>query len=253
MVHIKWLTKLNGSQIGLPTIEWLTFKMDGSLPNIGWLTIKWLTKLNGSPNWMTHKLDGSLLSGSLLNLMAHYQMLDGSLWNGWPNWVADTLDCPLPNIGWLTSRYWITFTIEWLIAHWVLGRTRGAYCISAPVSCRRNFLSAALAVSGPFDFPSKKSSLVYFAHDNGLLKLFENSGNGQNSIFWSSCRKESRCIAFRVLNLGRNGKKSCRVYACCFVNNTVTYLNSFATQYVCNNLNYTKFYSFFTWRGRRLH
>ena len=118
-----------GSQIRLPTIEWLTFKLDGSLPNIGWLTIKWLTKLNGSPNWMTHKLDGSLLSGSLLNLMAHYQMLDGSLWNGWPNWVADTLDCPLPNIGWLTSRYWITFTIEWLIAHWVLGRTRGAYCI----------------------------------------------------------------------------------------------------------------------------
>ena len=132
--------------------------MDGLLPNIGWFTLngspnwmahkldspllsgsllKWMayyqildgSLLNGSPNWMAHKLDGSLLSGSLLNLMAHYQMLDGSLWNGWPNWVADTLVCPLPNIGWLTSRYWITFTIEWLIAHWVLGRTRGAYCI----------------------------------------------------------------------------------------------------------------------------
>ena len=78
MVHIKWLTKLNGSQIGLPTIEWLTFKMDGSLPNIGWLTIKWLTKLNGSQiglptiEWLTFKMDGSL-----------------------------------PNIGWLTTKYWM--------------------------------------------------------------------------------------------------------------------------------------------------
>ena len=34
-------------------------------------------------------------------------------------------------------------------------------------------------------------------------------------------------IAFRVLNLGRNYKNSFRVYACCFVNNTVTYVKLF--------------------------
>ena len=31
-------------------------------------------------------------------------------------------------------------------------------------------------------------------------------------------------IAFRVLNLGRNCKNSCRVYTYCFVNNTETYM-----------------------------
>ena len=55
---------------------------------------------------MTHKLDGSLLSGSLLNLMAHYQcwmvhfeMADQIEWL--THWIAhyQILDGLLPDIG----------------------------------------------------------------------------------------------------------------------------------------------------------
>ena len=35
------------------------------------------------------------------------------------------------------------------------------------------FLSATLAKSGPLDFPSEKSFLLFFAHEKGLGHMFQ--------------------------------------------------------------------------------
>ena len=35
------------------------------------------------------------------------------------------------------------------------------------------YLSATLAKSGPLDFPSEKSFLLFFAHENGLGHMFQ--------------------------------------------------------------------------------
>ena len=37
----------------------------------------------------------------------------------------------------------------------------------------RTNLSAALAKSGPLDFPSEKSFLLFFAHEKGLGQMFQ--------------------------------------------------------------------------------
>ena len=57
------------------------------------------------------------------------------------------------------------------------------YAVSQHLSfCIESILSAALAKSGPLDFPWKKSFLFFFAHEKGLghmfqkkVKLFSNS------------------------------------------------------------------------------
>ena len=48
------------------------------------------------------------------------------------------------------------------------------YAVSQHLSfCRESVLSAAPAKSGPLDFPSKKSFLFFFAHENSLGHMFQ--------------------------------------------------------------------------------
>ena len=45
-------------------------------------------------------------------------------------------------------------------------------------------------------------------------------------------------------NLGRNGKNSSRMHACCFVNNTVTYFNLFVCPFELRGMSNIKFFNF---------
>ena len=48
-----------------------------------------------------------------------------------------------------------------------------SYLILSNTFLRRMLLRAALAKSGPLDFPSEKSFLLFFAHEKGLGHMFQ--------------------------------------------------------------------------------
>ena len=48
-----------------------------------------------------------------------------------------------------------------------------AKCQYSPIVFLKRWLSATLAKSGPLDFPSEKSFLLFFDHEKGLGHMFQ--------------------------------------------------------------------------------
>ena len=75
--------------------------------------IEWLNKLtgsllNGSPNWMAHRIEG------LTNDWMAHQWLNGSPMIEWltNDWMAHQWLNGLPIV---TAYYWMAYQIEWLV------------------------------------------------------------------------------------------------------------------------------------------
>ena len=82
--------------------------------SIEYYHIERTTKLNASANWMAHQTEWLTFK------------LNDSSSNGPPNWMA---------------HYWmIHFTIEWPTAHWMPGRTRGAWFMLGASLSQASFL-----------------------------------------------------------------------------------------------------------------
>ena len=112
-----------------------------------WIVFQFSTiKLKGPPNWMPHLIEWlTKLNGSLSNWMTHHRMVH--------------------QIEWLIIE-WFTLTIEWPTAHWMPGRTRGAWFIlGASLSQARFFLKfggvTVFRVFPCFVYPRNQNSCVF--------------------------------------------------------------------------------------------
>ena len=124
-----------------------------------WIVFQLSTiKLKGPPNWMPHQIEWlTKLNDSLSNWMTHHRMVN--------------------QIEWLIVE-WFTFTIEWPTAHWMPGRTRGAWFIlGASLSQTRFFLKfggvTVFRVFPCFVYPRTQNSCVFGFPSSKLILALE--------------------------------------------------------------------------------